>query len=90
MERNDRRPVALGSCNTLIAQGSPNSLSAKRGVDDQHANDGPALIEERGFLTVRPEIGDGAGEFVFEFGSLEFGNDDFSACAEIGGFWLSA
>src|SRR5437879_8711369 len=78
---NDRRPIAFGSRNTHIAQGSPNSFSAKSGVDVQHANDGPALIEERGFLTVRPEIGDGAGEFA-----LEFGNDDFSARAEIRGF----
>src|SRR4029079_1701191 len=48
-----------------------------RGPD---ANERPALIEERRFLTVRPEISNSAGELV-----LEFGNDDFPTRAECRG-----
>jgi hypothetical protein len=58
----------------------PEPLAPKSGIDDQHADDGPAGIEERSFLHVRPEICHGSRNLV-----LKFGNNDFSDGAERGG-----
>jgi hypothetical protein len=66
---------ALAMHSVLKARPSP--LPRNAGSTNQHADNGPALIEERGFPAVWPEIRNGSRELL-----LKFGNNDFSGGAE--------
>src|SRR4030081_2658116 len=52
VERDDRLGVAFRPGDTFVAQCAPKSFASKRRIDDQHADNRPALLEERSFMAV--------------------------------------